>query len=47
MRAGRPELRCRARSNPDQDLVQLTIYAGDVKWLEPVQDKDYRAPLGK
>ncbi len=31
----------------DQDLVQLTIYAGDVKWLEPVQDKEYKAPLGK
>jgi quercetin dioxygenase-like cupin family protein len=28
---------------PDQDMLQLTIYEGDVKWLEPVQDKEYRA----
>lgn len=27
----------------DEDLVQLTIYEGDVKWLEPVQDAEYRA----
>ena len=27
----------------DTDLVQLTIYEGDVKWLEPVTDKEYRA----
>jgi hypothetical protein len=27
----------------DQDLVQLTIYVGDVKWLEPVGDEVYKA----
>jgi quercetin dioxygenase-like cupin family protein len=27
----------------DQDMVQMTIYEGDVKWLEPVGDKEYRA----
>jgi len=32
---------------PDQDLVQLTIYSGGVKWLEPVTDKEYRAPVAK
>jgi quercetin dioxygenase-like cupin family protein len=30
---------------PDQDVVQLTIYEGDVKWLEPVGDEVYKAPL--
>ena len=28
---------------PDQDVVQLTIYEGDVKWLEPVTDAMYKA----
>jgi quercetin dioxygenase-like cupin family protein len=28
----------------DADMVQLTIYEGDVKWLEPVTDQQYRAP---
>jgi quercetin dioxygenase-like cupin family protein len=28
---------------PDQDLVQLTIYEGEVKWLEPVTDAVYKA----
>ena len=28
---------------PDQDSVQLTIYEGDVKWLEPVTDAVYKA----
>ena len=28
---------------PDQDVVQLTIYEGDVKWLEPVTDAQYKA----
>jgi quercetin dioxygenase-like cupin family protein len=28
---------------PDQDYVQLTISVGEVKWLEPVSDKEYRA----
>ena len=28
---------------PDVDMVQLTIYEGDVKWLEPVTDQVYRA----
>jgi quercetin dioxygenase-like cupin family protein len=31
---------------PDQDMLQLTIYEGTVKWLEPVTDKEYRAPAG-
>jgi quercetin dioxygenase-like cupin family protein len=28
---------------PDQDAVQLTIYEGDVKWLEAVPDAVYKA----
>ena len=28
---------------PDQDVQQLTIYEGDVKWLEPVTDAVYKA----
>ncbi len=28
---------------PDEDAVQWTIYAGAVKWLEPVTDAEYRA----
>jgi len=28
---------------PDTDVVQLTIYEGDVKWLEPVGDAVYKA----
>lgn len=28
---------------PDQDVQQLTIYEGDVKWLEPVTDAVYQA----
>jgi quercetin dioxygenase-like cupin family protein len=31
----------------DVDLVQLTIYDGAVKWLEPVSDEQYKAPLKK
>ena len=27
---------------PDADMLQLTIYEGDVKWLEPVTDEVYR-----
>jgi quercetin dioxygenase-like cupin family protein len=27
----------------DEDMVQLTIYEGEVKWLEPVTDAQYRA----
>lgn len=27
----------------DTDMVQLTIYEGDVKWLEPVTDAQYHA----
>ena len=26
---------------PDQDALQLTIYEGDVKWLEPVTEAQY------
>ena len=32
---------------PDQDVQQLTIYEGDVKWLEPVTDAVYQAAPGK
>ena len=32
---------------PDQDALQLTIYEGDVKWLEPVTDAVYRASPSK
>ena len=32
---------------PDQDVVQLTVYEGDVKWLEPVTDAVYKAPPRK
>jgi quercetin dioxygenase-like cupin family protein len=28
---------------PDQEAVQLTIYEGEVKWLEPVGDEVYKA----
>ena len=28
---------------PDQDSVQLTIYEGEVKWLEAVTDSVYKA----
>lgn len=28
---------------PGQDVVQLTIYEGEVKWLEPVTDAVYKA----
>lgn len=28
---------------PDKDSVQLTIYEGEVKWLEPVTDAVYNA----
>lgn len=31
----------------DVDMVQLTIYEGDVKWLEPVTDQQYRTPPQK
>jgi quercetin dioxygenase-like cupin family protein len=32
---------------PDQDVVQLTIYEGEVKWLEPVADAVYKAAPGR
>ena len=32
---------------PDEDMLQLTIYEGDVKWLEPVTDEAYRGVLKK
>jgi quercetin dioxygenase-like cupin family protein len=28
-------------ASPEQDALQLTIYEGTVKWLEPVGDKEY------
>ena len=30
-------------ASPNQDAVQLTIYEGTVKWLEPVTDQQYLA----
>jgi quercetin dioxygenase-like cupin family protein len=30
-------------ASPTEDALQLTIYEGDVKWLEPVTDKEYLA----
>ena len=34
-------------ADPAQDVVQLTIYEGEVKWLEAVTDAVYRAaPIG-
>ena len=32
---------------PGKDLQQLTIYEGDVKWLEPVTDAVCQAAPGK
>jgi quercetin dioxygenase-like cupin family protein len=32
---------------PDRDSVQLTIYEGEVKWLEPVSDAVYKAAPAK
>jgi 4-carboxymuconolactone decarboxylase len=32
---------------PDQDALQLTIYEGTVKWLEPVPDAQYAASPSK
>jgi quercetin dioxygenase-like cupin family protein len=32
---------------PDVDMLQLTIYEGDVKWLEPVTDDQYRVTAKK
>jgi quercetin dioxygenase-like cupin family protein len=29
---------------PDEAAVQLTIYGGDVNWLEPVTDDQYKQP---
>lgn len=34
-------------AHPDEDVVQMTIYAGGVDWLEPVTDDVYRAPAGR
>lgn len=28
---------------PDKGVLQLTVYAGNVKWLEPVSDEQYHA----
>jgi quercetin dioxygenase-like cupin family protein len=30
-------------ASPTEDALQLTIYEGEVKWLEPVTDKEYLA----
>lgn len=30
-------------ASPSQDALQLTIYEGTVKWLEPVSDQQYQA----
>lgn len=34
-------------AHPDQDVVQLTIYSGDVNWMDPVTDDEYSAPQGE
>jgi len=31
-------------AHPDQDVVQLTIYSGEVDWMDPVTDDQYMAP---
>lgn len=31
-------------AHPDQDVVQLTIYSGEVNWMDPVTDDQYMAP---
>ena len=28
-------------AHPDQDALQLTIYEGEVEWLDPVTDAQY------
>ncbi|MFP3948349.1 MAG: cupin domain-containing protein [Longimicrobiales bacterium] len=33
-------------AHPDQDVVQLTIYSGEVDWMDPVTDEEYQAPGG-
>ena len=38
------ECRALARRGAGRGRVQLTIYDGDVKWLEPVTDEQYKAP---
>lgn len=30
---------------PDENMVQWTIYGGDVNWLGPVTDAEYHAPV--
>lgn len=30
---------------PDEASVQLTIYSGEVDWMEPVSDEEYEAPV--
>jgi quercetin dioxygenase-like cupin family protein len=34
-------------ASPKEDMVQLTIYSGQVKWLEPVSDAVYNRTTGK
>lgn len=30
-------------AHPDEDVLQLTIYAGGVNWMDPVSDAEYTA----
>lgn len=31
-------------AHPDEDVLQMTIYEGEVDWLDPVSDAVYNAP---
>lgn len=41
-----PEIEHWHGADPDQDVLQLTIYSGSVSWMEPVTDEVYKAPPG-
>lgn len=32
---------------PDENMIQWTIYGGEVEWLEGVQDAEYLAPISR
>lgn len=34
-------------AHPEEDVVQLTIYSGDVNWMDPVSDEEYTAEPGE
>ncbi len=33
-------------AHPDEAALQLTIYEGEVNWLEPITDAEYHIALG-